>query len=98
MNILKDGDKIKRIFDIWEEIRQDGLEDGRQSVRDQIIEAKTETAKAKAMIKQQVERKAEAMRTALRLLMDGISIFKIAQYTGLSVQEVRELHEIVFGR
>ena len=98
MNILKDGDKIKRIFDIWEEIRQDGLEDGRQSARDQIIEAKTETAKAKAMIKQQVERKAEAMRTALRLLMDGISIFKIAQYTGLSVQEVRELHEIVFGR
>ena len=96
MNILKDGDRIKRIFDIWEEIRQDGVEDGKQSARDQIIEA--ETAKAKAMIKQQVERKAEAMRTALRLLMDGISIFKIAQYTGLSVQEVRELHEIVFGR
>ena len=94
---------------IWEEVRQEGIDIGKEMAAKELAEAKAEAdkarkeaekarAEAKAKAEAEAESKHRATKTALRMIKRGnLSTEEIAEYTGLSEDEIKEYTELIAG-
>ena len=90
--------------EIWEEVRREGIAEGIELAKDEIekanaAKAEASAAKAKAEASAaKAEAKERATKTALRMIKRGnLSIEEIAEYTGLTEEEVKEYKELIAG-
>ena len=74
--------------EIWEEVRREGIE----LAKDEIEKAEVRIAQAGAKARER------ATKTALRMIKrDNLSVEEIAEYTGLTEDEVKEYQELIAG-
>ena len=109
----EDEKKAKKMCEIWEEVRREGIAEGIELAKDEIekanaakAEAEANAAKAEASAAKakaeasaaKAEAKERATKTALRMIKRGnLSIEEIAEYTGLTEEEVKEYKELIAG-
>lgn len=101
--------EAKKMSAIWEEVRQEGIDIGKEMAAKELAEAKAEAdkarkeaekarAEAKAKAEAEAESKHRATKTALRMIKRGnLSTEEIAEYTGLSEDEIKEYTELIAG-
>ena len=109
----EDEKEAKKMCEIWEEVRREGIAEGIELAKDEIekanaakAEAEANAAKAEASAAKakaeasaaKAEAKERATKTALRMIKRGnLSIEEIAEYTGLTEEEVKEYKELIAG-
>ena len=129
----KDSKEAKKMCEIWEEVKQEGIDIGRRMAAEELAEARAEAERAKAEAEARVRAEAEkarveaekaraeaeakakaeaekvraeaeaearerATKTALRMIKRGnLTTEEIAEYTGLTENEVREYAELIAG-
>ena len=109
---FKDEDKgAKKMCQIWEEVRQEGINIGMERSAKAIAEAETKAAEATTKAAEattkaaeaetkaaRAEAKERATKNALRMIKRGnLTIEEIVEYTGLTEEEVREYAELIAG-
>ena len=109
----EDEKEAKKMCEIWEEVRREGIAEGIELAKDEIekanaakAEAEANAAKAEASAAKakaeasaaKAEAKERATKTALRMIKRGnLSIEEIAEYTGLTEEDVKEYKELIAG-
>ena len=109
----EDEKEAKKMCEIWEEVRREGIAEGIERAKDEkekanaakaeaeanAAKAEASAAKAKAEASAaKAEAKERATKTALRMIKRGnLSIEEIAEYTGLTEEEVKEYKELIAG-
>ena len=89
--------------EIWEEVKQEGIDIGRRMAAEELAEARAEAERAKAEAEKvraeaEAEARERATKTALRMIKRGnLTTEEIAEYTGLTENEVREYAELIAG-
>ena len=89
----EDEKEAPKMCEIWEEVRREGIAEGIELAREEI-----EKAKAEAEAKAEAQARERATKTALRMIKRGnLSVEEIAEYTGLTEDEVNEYKELIAG-
>ena len=89
----EDEKEAPKMSEIWEEVRREGIAEGIELAREEI-----EKAKAEAEAKAEAQARERATKTALRMIKRGnLSVEEIAEYTGLTEDEVNEYKELIAG-
>ena len=89
----EDEKEAPKMSEIWEEVRREGIAEGIELAREEI-----EKAKAEAEAKAEAQARERATKTALRMIKRGnLSVEEIAEYTGLTEDEVNEYKQLIAG-